>query len=80
MATKRVVEVVEAKRWKNAKTGEVASIYGAHPATTEAERADWEVEVVGFTWRLADGTVGLGRPPAKTRAEAEAVMAQINAR
>lgn len=75
-----VVRVIEAKRYRHLPTGRTASTRGACPWTSEAERAQWVCETVGWTWERSDGTVGLGRRPAETRAEAEAVMAAINAR
>lgn len=76
----RILEVIESKRWKNVKNGCTASIYGACPYTNDAEKQDWIIEVVGYTWRLDNGTVGLGRIPAKTREEALAVMDKFNGR
>lgn len=75
----RIIEVIESKAWKNKRTGATVSIYGAVPYFSEAEKADWEVVTRGFTWRSSDGTIGLGRAPAATRDEAEAVMNRINA-
>lgn len=70
------VEVVESRRWKNVETGATASPYGAVPWTSEAGRPSWVMETVGFTLRMSNGTVGFGRPPFKTRGEAEAYMAK----
>lgn len=76
----RIIEVIESKRWKNTVTGATASIYGAVPYTSEADKGRWVVETVGYTWRREDGTVGLGRVPAKTLEEALAVMERVNSR
>lgn len=61
----KVIEVIESKRWKNTKTGQTASICGAVPY--QGDQGHWIIETVGWTWRLDNGTVGLGRMPAKTR-------------
>lgn len=76
----RVVRVVESRMWVNQRTGATASLFGAVPWMSESERADWTVVTRGWTWELANGTVGLGRVPAKTKAEAEEVMRRVNAR
>ena len=74
-------EVIESRRWKNARTGLTASIYGAVPYHGESDRAEWSIETVGYTWRsLKTGIIGLGRAPAKTREEAEMVAARLNSR
>lgn len=72
----KVIEVIESKRWRNTKTGQTASIYGAVPY--QGDQGPWIIETIGFTWRLDNGTVGLGRMPAKTRAEAEEIMRKVN--
>lgn len=74
----RILEVIESKRWINSRTGQTASIYGAVPYTSAADQLDWAVEAVGFTWRCQDGTVGLGRRPVSTYAEAILIMNLIN--
>lgn len=74
----KVLEVIESKAWINKITGQRASIYGAVPYTNEVDKQNWSLVVVGYTWRLDNGTVGLGRIPAKTREEAEEVMRQVN--
>lgn len=74
-------EVIPSKRWCNAATGQTASIYGAVPYTSNADKPNWAVETVGWTWRdNVRGTVGLCRVPAKTEAEAQAVADELNAR
>ena len=65
-------EIIESRRWKNARTGATASIYGAVPWTRQGDRDDWEVETVGYTIQWEDGTIGIGRAPFPTREEAEA--------
>jgi len=76
----RVVEIIEAKVLRNKRTGKRVSPYGAAPWMTQAEAEDWETVTTGWTWRLDNGTIGLGRVPAKTREEAEEVMARVNGR
>jgi len=76
----KVIDVIESKVWKNKNNGRTASIYGCHPAVSDADRSNWELVVVGWTWKCDDGTVGLCRVPAKTREEALAVMEKFNKR
>ena len=75
-----MIKVRESKCWVNNRTGAQASIYGACPYWSEAEAADWEVKSVGWTWEHPNGTIGMGRPPAKTREEAQAVADNLNQR
>jgi hypothetical protein len=74
-----VLEVIPYRFWKNKVTGRTASVAGAHPAGSPADRANWEIVTEGWTWRNDNGTTGLCRPPAKTREEAEEVMKRWNA-
>jgi hypothetical protein len=74
----RVIEVIPARRWRNVVNGRAVSIYGCVPWTSDAEKADWTLETSGWTWRNDNGTVGLSRPPAKTREEAEQIMRTFN--
>lgn len=76
----RILEVIESKHWRNKVTGQTASIYGAMPYASSADKANWELATGGFTWRNDNGTIGLGRVPAKTREEALEVMRKFNAR
>lgn len=76
----KIEEVIEAHVWVNTTTGATASIYGACPWTSDTEKASWEIQARGYTWRLDNGTIGLGRKPAATREEAETIMATHNAR
>ena len=76
----KILEVIESKHWVNNSTGATASIYGAVPWTTEKEKAQWKIETRGYTWRLSNGTIGLGRVPAKTMNEALEVMELFNNR
>lgn len=76
----RVVKVIESKQWRNTVNGRTASIYGAHPASSDAERANWVIEARGYTWLTDHGTIGLCRQPVKTMAEALEVMERFNNR
>lgn len=76
----KILEVIESKRWKHIKTGQTASIYGAVPYTNESDKPNWTIETVGYTWKLDNGTVGLGRVPANTMSEALAIMHKFNQR
>lgn len=69
-----MAKVIPSRRWRNRVTGATASIYGAAPYVSDADKADWEVETAGFTIQWDDGTVGNGRPPYATEAEAQAVI------
>lgn len=67
-------EVIESRCWKNSRTNQTASLYGAVPYQFDAEAEGWSVVTVGFTIRdNINGTVGTGRKPFATRAEAETV-------
>lgn len=74
----RIIEVIESRHWVNSKTGQTASIYGAVPYTSETDKVNWSIQARGYTWRLSNGTVGLGRQPVKTRLEAETIMNEVN--
>lgn len=65
-------EVIEAKVWKNATTGRMASIYGANPIGP-----GWTVASNGWTVRNPHtGEVGACRVPWATKADAEAFAAK----
>jgi hypothetical protein len=66
-----MAQAIEAKVWRHT-SGRTASVCGACPWTSEAERAAWALVVVGWTIQHADGTRGIGRVPFKTREEAQA--------
>ncbi len=74
----KIIEVIESKHWLNIQTGTTASIYGAVPWTTPAEETQWKIMVRGYTWKLDNGTIGLGRQPVKTYEDALAVMERFN--
>lgn len=50
----------------------------ANARPNDADRPQWTLETIGWTWKRADGCIGLGRAPAKTLDEALAVMARVN--
>lgn len=76
----RIVEIIDSKRWRNSVTGATASIYGAVPWINASDSPQWVIETVGYTWRLDNGTIGLGRVPAKTMHKAIEVMERFNKR
>ncbi len=76
----RIIEVIEARRWKHTTSGRTASIYGAMPYTSQDDKPNWTIETIGYTWRTSDHTIGMGKVPAKTREEAQAYMDDYNAR
>ena len=72
-------EVIESKAWR-CDDGRTASIYGAQPWTSVLEAERWKIEPRGFTVRdNVSGTVGIGRAPWPTRAEAQAWVDSANA-
>lgn len=74
----KVIEIVESKHWKNLVTGQTASPYGACPWVSDSDKRNWKLVVRGYTWKNSNGTVGLGRQPAKTYEEAVEVMNNVN--
>jgi hypothetical protein len=73
-------EVIESKSWKH-DDGRSASLYGAVPWTTEREKSQWKIVPRGYTVRdTTSGTVGIGRVPWATRAEAQAWADAANAK
>jgi hypothetical protein len=71
-------EIIESKHWKHT-NGMTASIYGSCPWVSDADRHNWVLEVVGYTVRnVKTGTVGIGRKPFKTHAEALEFISQFN--
>lgn len=74
----KVIRVLPYTFWRHKISGRTASICGAHPACSNAERDQWELVTEGYTWETDQGTYGLGRVPAKTLEEAEAVMRRFN--
>jgi hypothetical protein len=78
--TMRIREVIESRFWRHLPTARTASLYGSTPWTREADARDWVVQSRGWTWQLDNGTIGIGRVPVKTRAEAEQIMREWNSR
>lgn len=76
----RIVEIIESRRWVNKVTGQTASLHGSIPFGINDVNHNWVIETAGYTWRLDNGTIGLGRSPAKTKDEALAVAERFNAR
>lgn len=68
-----MAKVIPSRRWQHV-SGRTASVYGAVPYVSDADKADWEIVTVGYSIQNDDGTVGQGRPPYATEAEAQAVL------
>lgn len=77
----KILRVIESKHWRHT-SGRTASIYGSLPWTGRPgdRQEDWTMVTAGYTWENSNGTIGLGRVPAKTFEEAEQVMIAFNAR
>lgn len=73
----KVLQVIPSRKWVHV-SGRTASLFGAVPYMSESEKPDWSIETAGWTWKMDNGTIGLGRVPAKTEAEAIEVMNAIN--
>lgn len=70
-------EVIQARHWKNVVTGATASVYGACPWILDTDKPQWRVIDEGFTVRdNKTNTVGMGRKPFDTKAEAEEFMSK----
>lgn len=74
----KIIGIVEHKVWKHTVTGREVSIYGAVPWYTKEEKEVWKLQVSGYTWKLDNGTIGLGRKPVATRKEAVEIMHEFN--
>lgn len=72
--------VIPSRRWRHAPTGRTASLYGAAPWTSAADKGNWQIEESGFTIQNPDGTIGCGKPPSATIEEAQALADRLNAR
>lgn len=71
--------VLESRVWRNADTGARASIYGASPY--RGDKGAWEIVSQGWTIRdNKNGTVGMGRAPFPSQADAQAFADRLNAR
>lgn len=70
--------VIESKVWVHTPTGRRVSIYGASPWTSQADRPNWQIMSQGWTFRdNVFGSIGLGRKPFATKAEAEHFLTTI---
>ena len=67
---------IESKHYRHP-SGKTASLYGAHPHHG-AGNGGWEIVTAGWSVANKDGTVGCGRIPWKTEAEAEAFCNKWN--
>lgn len=74
--------IIKSRRWKHKATGATASLYGAVPwsGAPGDRKEDWILEDVGYTIQWEDGTIGVGRPPFNSEAEAEAWLERDRAR
>jgi len=71
-------EIIESKSWKR-DDGMTASLYGAIPWTSEAEKSRWIIKVRGYTLHdTKDNTIGLGHKPFKTIEEAQELANKLN--
>lgn len=58
--------------------GAQASIYGGLPYVSDAEKARWKVEQVGWSVRNPNnGQIGIGRKPCASEAEAIALVEKL---
>lgn len=73
-------EVIPYRVWLR-DDGKQASLYGAVPYLSDAEKARWQVVERGWTVRDNHfNTVGMGRTPFATREEAQAFITKITER
>ena len=70
--------VISHKHWLHT-SGRRASIYGASPWTSQADKPNWSLVEQGYTIQNPDGTLGCGRPPCATKEEAQALADRLNA-
>lgn len=79
MSTKRYTPIAS-YIWKR-DDGMKASIYGACPWTSAAEEPRWKMVMTGWTVRdMKTGTVGIGKIPWDTKADAEAWIDEYESR
>jgi hypothetical protein len=64
--------VIESRHYRHNISGLTVSPYGALPWRGESDKANWSMVTTGFTIKHPDGTIGLGRKPFETAAEAQA--------
>lgn len=70
-------EVIPYRVWVR-DDGMQASIYGGLPYVSDAEKARWKVEQVGWSVRNPNnGQIGIGRKPCASKEEAEALAAKL---
>lgn len=67
-------QVIPARVWFNILTGATASVRGAVPYLSDAQKDDWVIKTVGYSIQNDDGTIGQGRRPYATEAEAQAAI------
>ncbi len=67
-------QVIPARRWTNILTGATASVHGAVPYLSDAQKDDWVIKTVGYSIQNDDGTIGQGRPPYPTQEAAQAAI------
>lgn len=76
----QTIQVIPAKRWQHT-NGSTASLYGAVPWTSQADKPNWQIVTIGYTWQVVDGrgsvTIGLGKMPVKTLEEATAIAVRF---
>lgn len=72
-------KIIANKFWTNTVNGRKASLYGSVPWTSQAEKDQWQMTESGYTIAWDDGTIGTGKPPFKTYADAEAYLAKMDA-
>lgn len=73
-------EIIQCRFWRR-DDGARASVFGAVPWTSDAERPRWQIVTDGYTLRWSDGTVGTyghGRCP--TFEDARQIAERANAR
>ena len=77
----KITRIVVAYRWCHKKTGETLPIH-EHLcfSVTPEDRKNWKVEAYGFTWEMDNGSIGFGKPPVRTFAEAIRIMDDYNSR
>lgn len=76
--TTYVTAIIPHRYWLHEPSGRKASVYGACPWHSDADRAEWRRVESGWTWETSDGCVGLCRVPAATYAEAVDVANRWN--
>lgn len=74
----KIIEIIPCREWFNPCTRATASIYGAVPY--HGEQGAWTIRTTGYTWRMDNGTIGIGRKPALTLVEAAKIAENFNNR